>query len=419
MSHNTAGTGRRGHSQQDRHQSGDGARNSDEPEEAAGAPGEELRTCALAGCQATFPTRAGASGRPRMYCSDAHRLEAWRLRRIRREDGPDAALRHALDALSRPEVLERLAAVRDLDERHLRSQIEEATARVRAETAERYAASERRLAEALAELDDLTVENAELAARTGELEDALARARADAEEASARLRLAEDEHVLELNTLRAENEERFEALQALYATERSAWVAERSALIERCETMAAELGALRERAVAVEAQRAALIERCETMAAEFAARTGELEDALARARTEAEEVSARLAHVEQAAEEERRRAGALDTALRETNNRVVELAAIRDALVARVGEHEAAAYRLEKELEDRNERLGWALAELNRRGDEIAALGKALEDALATNEALEELRHRLLSPRSRQGTGRLDGHNQTQTTDAD
>jgi chromosome segregation ATPase len=216
---------------------------------------QEMRTCALEGCTNTFPVLPGH--RPRRYCSDAHRTEAYRRQHSRTPD-PQQVLAQAISVLSGP----------------ARLSVEETRARV--ELAERLAAVEREKLEALQELDNVIGENAELQAKVEDLEDALVRARAELAEAQRRIEALADETTERLNAQEARHQEQITALRELHASEQAAWQEEREELLAKLQDASSENGSLREALAQGEVRRQELQEALREKDKDLASMRGSL-----------------------------------------------------------------------------------------------------------------------------------------------
>jgi chromosome segregation ATPase len=193
----------------------------------------EMRVCALEGCSNQFPVVRGR--RPRLYCSDAHRYEAFRRSRSGSPD-PQTIFSQAISLLSQG----------------TRINVEESKARL--ELAERLAASEREKLEALKELDKLVAENAELQARIEDLEDALAVSKAEVAEAHERNEASVQEMTERLRAQEAKYEDQLATVAEMRASEQEAWQQEREELLAKLNQVNVENGTLKE-ALAHEEQR--------------------------------------------------------------------------------------------------------------------------------------------------------------------
>lgn len=140
-------------------------------------PGPGGVTCALEGCDIAI-VRPGRGGRPKLYCSDAHRSLA-RRRRLRQAPSPDDMAGHALEALRQAVALVDQA----LSGRTERQEAAMADARAQATT--QVLAAQRQAADATGEL-------ARLRARYEK-----ERLRWDAERTAAEARTARDQAVIE------------------------------------------------------------------------------------------------------------------------------------------------------------------------------------------------------------------------------
>jgi len=295
--------------------------------------------CALPGCDVEFPRRQG--GRPRLYCSDAHRAEAHRRRQSAPED-TETLLRRLLASIAQagadaPGEAALAQARAEAAEQVARARAEEALALSRAEDAEAALAEREEEATALAdELDQVKgtlVATREELART--VDEAAFERHAAAERAQADLALVRTTH----------------------AAEREAWDQERAGLHERIEQ--ARYAAARAEATADDAlgRTAEALARAEEMKAWA-------ETAIAHERT----ASAERHVAQEAAAEARRQAMAAD--------------AERQEALARADQAQAEARAL---AEDRD-RLGRMVRELER-----ALAGERQEHT----DALEALRDRL------------------------
>jgi len=234
----------------------------------------EMRTCALPGCDASFEVRSG--GRPRLYCSPAHRSEAHKLRHAGGlGPDPETVLKEALAALA---------------ERRQRSDVDAEVARVRAELSARLADAESTIAEIVADRDELLAEHADAQARICELEDELERLRLERLESEAKLRATIDAYEAKIADILARTEAQLQERDAMRDAERSAWqherttwLSERETLTERIETLAATVATERERSERAERDRAECEAACERrLAAQAEQAAGERNELMAR-----------------------------------------------------------------------------------------------------------------------------------------
>lgn len=317
----------------------------------------EVRTCALEGCDATFQVKRG--GRPRAFCSDAHRAEAHRRRRTQGPD-PLEILRAAMDAL----------------EAH--RQPDPAQAEDRARLAQSLAAAEARGAElaaalstALTDAESLGQQHTQLAADVEVLSDQLDTMRKRYDEALEAARAAalaaEERAEARYTELAARHDASLEA----HAGERAAWLgreAEHEALVATLRYEAGEMAAQRDAAVA---RVAAAEDEVEKLRIELGASVGErsrlgialgrAEEAVAarddalvtmraerdEARMEAEKLRGQVQWLEGTVAQRHAEAAAAYALATERNERIEALEAERDeALVTALRRIEAGIAKL-------------------------------------------------------------------------
>jgi len=211
------------------------------------SPTIEVTLCALPGCDRPITPRVG--GRPRLYCSDAHRAEAHR-RRVRQVPDTEALLRQALSSLEAPEPSGRRDA---------------AVAAVRAEMAGAVATAVRESAEALLRAEEAEAAVAEREEELGAATDEATRVKDALEVTRSELAQAVQEATFERHAMSERREEDLALVRREHALQRETWDEERRAFQERYEATRYELA---EMSVAAEAQ--------ERRAGELAAQIGRL-----------------------------------------------------------------------------------------------------------------------------------------------
>lgn len=184
----------------------------------ATGPVPEMAVCALAGCDAEFPRRQG--GRPRLYCSDAHRAEA-RRRRVASPEDPETLIRRLVEALGH----------------HGGDGHDDVVlAQVRAETATQVARARAETAAALARAEEAEAVLAEREAELAEGADALAEVRAALAAAQDALARANDEATFARHAAAERAAADLALVRAEHMNERESWAEERRALLERLES---------------------------------------------------------------------------------------------------------------------------------------------------------------------------------------
>ena len=312
------------------------------PKTPTAAPAE-LRTCALEGCDATFAVKRG--GRPREFCSDAHRAEAHRRRR---SQGPDPLeiLRSAMDAL----------------EAH--RQPDPAQAEDRARLAQSLAAAEARGAElaaalsaALTDADTLGQQNAQLAADVEILTDQLATEARRYDEAFVAA-------AAERDAAEARAEARYQELAARHDASIEAHAGERAAWLGR------------------EAEHEALVATLRYEAGETA---GERDAATSRAEAAEAEVEKLRGELVASVEERNRLAVALgraEEAVAARDDALVTMRAERDEARMEVEKLRGQVQWLEGTVAQRHAEAAAAYALATERGARVEALDAERDDAL-------------------------------------
>ena len=340
----------------------------EETESTPPSPAIEVTLCALAGCDVPITPRVG--GRPRLYCSDAHRAEAHR-RRVRQVPDTEALLRQALSSLESPELSGRRDA---------------ALAAVRAEMAGAVATAVRESAEALLRAEEAEASLAEREEELGAAIDEATRAKDALDVTREELFQALQEAGFQRHAMSERREEDLALVRREHACERESWDEERRALGERYEATRYELAEMSVRAEADEMQIHALAEENADLRAALAevSRTrDELAGALSATQAHAEGIAAELARsseAQSAAEQVRAGAAARAEAERE---RVEELAAEAAESHRAIEEANAEIGALREALA--GERAARTMAE--HRNDEMTE--RVIEDLMAVRELVE------------------------------
>jgi len=293
-------------------------------EKTPSTSGIEVTLCALVGCDTPITPRVG--GRPRLYCSDAHRAEAHR-RRVRQVPDTESLLRQALSSLEAPEPPGKKDA---------------ALAAVRAEMAEALAAAALESAEALARAEEAEAALAERYEQIEAMTDELAQARGALEATREELAQAIQEAANERHALTARREEDLALVRAAHANARESWEEERQVLQERHEATRYELAevSVKKDALAGEAQ--ALRAEVTDLRATIVEVSGERDELTGALRVGAEQIQRIETELSDtrtalyAAEEARVKAEARAQAERERSADLVAEAAQRDRALGEI-----------------------------------------------------------------------------------